>query len=42
MFNGVLNKLVRPEPFDSVRPELVEGTNGAQESPVEGQSMVSR
>jgi len=27
---------VRPEPFDSVRPELVEGTNGAQDRPVEG------
>ena len=27
---------VRPEPFDSVRPELVEGTNGTQDRLVEG------
>jgi len=27
---------VRPEPFDTVRPELVEGTNGAQDRLVEG------
>ena len=27
---------VRPEPFDSVRPELVEGTSGAQDRPAEG------
>jgi len=27
---------VRPEPFDPVHPELVEGTNGAQDRLVEG------
>ena len=33
---AVLVKTVRPEPFDSVRPELVEGTSGAQDRLVEG------
>jgi hypothetical protein len=27
---------VRPEPFGTVHPELVEGMNGAQDRPVEG------
>ena len=31
-------KTVRPESFDSVRPELVEGANGAQDRLVEGQA----
>jgi len=30
------DKAVRPEPFDPVRPELVEGTNGTQDRLVEG------
>jgi O-antigen ligase len=29
---------VRPEPFDTVRPERVEGANGAQGRPVEGRA----
>ena len=34
----LFSSAVRPEPFDSVRPELVEGTNGAQDRFVEGPS----
>jgi hypothetical protein len=37
--NPLLKKAsVRPEPFDTVRPELVEGTNGAQDRLVEGRT----
>ncbi len=32
---GRVSSAVRPEPFDAVRPEPVEGTNGAQDRPVE-------
>jgi hypothetical protein len=35
----ILAHTVRPEPFGTVRPELVEGMNGAQDRPVEEQTV---